>query len=153
MSTKPKTKIPFGFRKRNALKTNKHWKYGQKATMAKIVGMSRQQLNSILRGKSRALEVDAIRLAEASKMVGQKIPALDFMCSKETVNPLFDNGQDFISKFEQIKSIQKEVRNSCETSIYTNLESENDIITKSENNKIEEELDKGINNGECEEAP
>ncbi len=146
MSTKPKTKIPFGFRKRNALKTNKNWKYGQKATIAKIVGMSRQQLNSILRGKSRALEVDAIRLAEASKMVGQKIPALDFMCSKETVNPLFDNGQDFISKFEQIKSIRKEIQDSCETSIYTTIESENNINT-------EEELDKGLDNGECEETP
>lgn len=143
MSTKPKTKIPFGFRKRNALKTNKNWKYGQKATIAKIVGMSRQQLNSILRGKSRALELDAIRLAEASKMVGQKIPALDFMCSKETVNPLFDNGQDFISKFEQIKSIKKEVRDSCEKTFrYSYLESENDINTE-----------EGLDNGECEETP
>jgi transcriptional regulator with XRE-family HTH domain len=126
MSTKPRIKIPFGFGKRNPLKGNVHWKYGQKARIASIIGMSRQQLNSILRGKSRALEADAYRLSEASRIVGLKIPALDFICSKETTNPLFDNGQDFIAKFEQIEAINKEVRDSCEESIYTNIEESED---------------------------
>jgi len=95
---------PIGFRHRSGLKSNSLWKYGQKSTIAKIVGMSRQQLNGILAGKSRARPEDAASLQKAALRVGQKIPALDWIYSKETRNPLFNNGVDYIASFDDINS-------------------------------------------------
>lgn len=70
--------------------TNNYWKYGQRTKLAKLAGVSDQNLSDILHRKRAVGQHKAHLLEDASRRVlSEPIPWTEFMLNATSVHPAF----------------------------------------------------------------